>query len=853
MRTVSAPHRALLGGQALNYHLRVEIRNESGTWIDYTNDPFEGYDWVDEMTLLENIDQPIVSGTLRLKREIVDGGPSILSLAPFQADSILNVDDLSAYSPVIHPGRECRAWVAPVANGVGRPADVSSDWKKIFDGYLGKPQWGPDHTIDVILRGMGALLADAIIEEEREYGSATVPINVADVMQQILDDNGFGAVTIVVPVPVNWYLEPYTQARVPVFEAIRALALQIGHDLRYIYPAAGTIPELTFYAPDRAPTFVDLTNGITITADEYAKVTNLEIGDDEVRNFGRIIFNDAAGTRNEVTAIDTASINTFGRRYIEIAEAHTSNIDTLQEAQDMIDAVIADLATPFADHAIETFLLWMLQLGDLVHFAANNVHYSDDQEYAIVQIAHRFAGGHADTTIQTRGKPAGAYRNWIAMHGLGPGERDGIPAPRFTFLLGEDSEGGGVSGQVDGMAWIGVEFDPDTEYVDVYGEEGSTANTPTPDISANALCLRLSRPEGDIGQDPRWKTIIGIATRPFRFRKVRACGFSAAGRKGPDWIPPAVEAADPTPTPIDGVVQGFTINPVAVQSKNVLHVTPGTLEPSGGNFIAIRRDGVDLTQVHIGADPTARFIEDTSINPNARYTYEAYIWNNGVSGKRRRHGVGLPTTPDFDFAEQTPRLVWDNVLGKNVVRIAWAIAPGAYLTADHVVIEYGKNGVNFPSELVTVPVGSSPYYDGNTKTKYYRLRLEDAANAILAYSMPGYLDGSNIPPSYGPAALPIWDPVPIGQPFNVGGVLGTALLIGFICPTSGAVECSIEHSLDNGATDPWTEDFRSAKLSGDKWFGDPTILQYYRLRAIGPGDVTITVSGSKYWNGVESV
>ncbi len=850
MRTISAPERALIGGQTLEYHLRVEIENESGTWINYSDDPVGGIDWIEEVTLSESIDQPVAGGSLRLKRE-ADDGTQLLSLAPFVATSPLNVDDLAAYSPVIHPGRGVRIWLAPVANGAGRPADVSASWKKVFDGILGKPQWGPEYSIDVGLRDLGARLADVIIEELREYGS-TSGIAVETVMNQILADNGI-AITVTVPVSPNWFLLPYEQARVPVFDALRALALQIGWDLRYKYPAVGDTPLLTLYPPDRTGVFTNLVTGLVVTPDEYIKVTNMEIGDDEVRNFGRLIYVDGAtGTKAEVTQFDSASIATFNRRYIEISEGSSSNIDTAAEAQAMIDAVIADLATPFADHALEIFHLWPVQLGDVMRCTANDVHYTDDQEYAVVALSHRFADGHAESTLQMRGKPAGAYRQWIAMHGLGPGDADGIPAPKFTFLLGEESEGGGISG--DGQAWIGVEFDPDTEYVVVYGEEGADANTPTPDISENAVCLRLSRPEGDIGQDPRWKTIIGIATRPLRWRKVRAVGYSATGVKGPDWIPPAVEAADPTPAIVDGTIQGFTINPVATLSKNVLDVRPGTIDPAGGNYIAVRRDGVDLTQLFIGADTSQKFIDDTGINPNARYTYEVFIWNNGVSGRHRRHGTGLPATPQFDFADQTPRLVWDDILQKNFVKLAWAITGGAYPTADHVVIEYGKNGVNFPTELTTVAVGSSPYLDANTKTKFYRLRLEDAANAILAYSNPGFLDGSGIPPSFGPTALPIWNPVPTAQVFNVGGTLGTSLMIGFICPTSGAVECSIEYSLDNGVVDPWHELFRSAKLSGGKTFsGDPSILQYYRLRAIAPGDVTLAVSASKYWDGVQSV
>ncbi len=852
MRTVSAPHRALIGGQTLEYHLRVEIRNESGTWIDYTNDPVAGEDWVDELTLAERIDDPIVSGNLRLKREI-ENGVNILSLAPFRGDSELNVDDLAAYSPVIHPGRECRIWIAPVAAGAGRPIDASSDWKKIFDGILGKPQWGPDHSIDVILRGMGAILADTIIEEEREYGSSTIAINVADVIQQILNDNGLGAVTLVVPSLVDWYLEPYVQARVPVLEAIRALALQAGHDLRYRYSAAGTVPELTLYLPDRNPTFTNLVNGIVITADEYLKVTDMQIGDDEVRNFGRLLYIDAAtGVQGEVTGQRLASIDTYGRRYIEIGEDHTSNIDSEEEAQTMLDFVLDDLETPFADHAIETFHLWPVQLHDLIHFTANDKHYNDDQEYAVVGLSHRFAKGHAESTIQTRGKPAGAYRTWINMHGSGPRGPAGVPAPVFTFLLGEHSHGGGVTG--DGGAWLGVRFDKNTAFVLIYGNEGADDRTATPGASENLLCCKIDRPDGDIAAADNWETIIMIATRPDRWRKIRAFGVGYTGLKGPDWIPPAVQAVDPVPTPIDGTISLFTINPVAVSSKNVIHVTPGTIDPAGNNFIAIRRDEVDLIQRFIDASTSAQVIEDTGINPNAKHTYEAYIWNNGVSGKHRRHGVGIPATPDFDWANGAPRLIFDSGTGKHLVSLEWAIAGGAHPTADHIIFEYGKNGVNFPSEIGQTSVLSTLFTDLNTRAKWYRMRLEDAANAILAYSSPAYFAGTGLPPSWGAAAPPQWNPIPsaviLRSPTLSIGI--PSLVIGHITPTSGAVECVLQSAPDvAGSPGTWSDTtYKSGRLAGEQWNIGPGIgPQWFRLAARTALGGTLATSSPEFWVG----
>jgi hypothetical protein len=47
----------------------------------------------------------------------------------------------------------------------------------------------------------------------------------------------------------------------------------------------------------------------------------------------------------------------------------------------------------------------------------------------------------------------------------------------------------------------------------------------------------------------------------------------------PDWIPPAVQAIDPTPTPIDGTIDAFSIVR-ALADVNVLDITPGTIDPA---------------------------------------------------------------------------------------------------------------------------------------------------------------------------------------------------------------------------------------------------------------------------------
>ena len=431
----------------------------------------------------------------------------------------------------------------------------------------------------------------------------------------------------------------------------------------------------------------------------------------------------------------------------------------------------------------------------------------------------------------------------------------------FRITTFGESHGGGVTG--DGMVWIGVVFEKNTEYVEFWAEEGDSAATPAPDIANNSSALRLFRQEGihtagvifsDVVKTktpktkfPDWQTVVGIATRPFRWRKIRACGFGRTGIKGPDWTPPAVQAIDPTPTPIDGVIASFAVS--SVLDVNILDVTPGAIDPGGGNFIFIRRDGVDIFQLFIDADTSPRAFSDTFINPQTPYNYEVFIWNNGVSGKHRRHAGGIAIPSTFTWDGQAPKLVWDSGLGLYKVALMWLVT--GHPTADHIVFEYAPDGIHFV-EFATTSIVSTVISDFNILPKWYRMRLEDAADAVLAYSTPAYFAGQGLPPSQGALEPPTWNPEPgveyLRAPTLSIGI--ASLVMGFICVTSGARTCAIQRSDDDGIIDPWVDQYESGQLAGDQWHAGPGIGPgYYRLAAKDAAGSVLVVSNSILWPG----
>lgn len=843
-RVCPAPERTLLGG-LLGQHTKVEVQNGSGTWIDLTD--LEGINWVDSWSIDESVDQNVASLVLTLR-----ANHGALSLHPLRTDSDLNVDDTLAYSPLVYGGRRVRVYTGASIPDATAP---STPWRMVFDGVIDEPGAQENgETLVVQGRDLGALLLDFFPEEQRFYSTeAGLPLE--EVMQHILDDTGM-SVTLTTPtgLPPRAIKRFLYDGTISVGEELRTLAQQIGWEVRYRWvednPDVNAIA-LALYDPGRD----NVTPAFTVPPSEYLTVDEFKFGDRNVRNVIGISFYNSltGGALDYLEVQDDDSIAIYGgepqgRRYMALSETATSEIDTPTEAQAMIEAVLSDLSTPFADHVITSYDLWFAQLGDLLEFPPNSVHYDEEQNFAIVSFRREWSQGKGLITIRTRGKPAGAYLDWIRKQGKGPAEPQGIPAPVFTYLLGEESHGGGVTG--DGMVWIGFQFEVNTQYIEIWGEEGEDDRTPTPDIANNSSALRLFRQEGVDSSAPNWASLVGIATRPLRWRKIRACGFGYQGQKGQDWIPPAVQAIDPTPLPTDGTISAFSVTSGQLDT-NIIAVTPGSIDPAGGNWIIIRRDGVDIIPVFIDASTAQVFISDVGINPHADYTYEGFIWNNGVSGPHRRHGSGIPALPSITWESETPRLVFS--AGQYLTWLDWSITgiPGAH----RVVIEVGTDGMNFTDlDSVLVSAGSS-LFTTLTSRLWYRLRVEDnTVPLFLAYSAPRFFAGHHVPPSQGSGTVPTWNPVPTARILKSDTVsIGVpTLVIGHITPTSGAVETVLQSAPDvAGSPGTWTDTaFRSAQLAGEEWNLGPGIgPTWYRLSARDATDTSMALSTEEFWPG----
>lgn len=293
-----------------------------------------------------------------------------------------------------------------------------------------------------------------------EAATGAVASSIENVIQKILNDNGLSTVTLYTPTSPAWNVLQFIQERKPVLEAIRDLAFQIGWDIRYKFRASTSQFELTLYQPDRTLASPNR----TFTKSEYISVDAVKLDIAGIRNVIRVIYPDTstiAGDGNPIRAIvevsNSASITTYGRRFMEISEDKSSLINTSAEATSMANAALNDLKDPVIDNQVTMShgFPWT-ELGDLYRFTANDRHYSANQDLALYSYRHELSDGMMRTTLSCRGKPSGGYIRWHRQDSLNSKEKTGthllsiFDAPSGLSLSSDAKPIGGVQLNIAG-------------------------------------------------------------------------------------------------------------------------------------------------------------------------------------------------------------------------------------------------------------------------------------------------------------------------------------------------------------------------------------------------------------------
>jgi hypothetical protein len=467
--------------------VRVEIEDGDGDRRDLTD--LDGVDFVDEVDITEAVDQAVQTAKVTLLREQMD-----LSIAKLRTDTKLNlgdVDDRLDYTALVDLNRDVEIFLARVPLGV-RASGV--DWQSRFFGRVDSVDWSGEN-VTVSCRDRGGILVDTFIEEEvlnstiiageppekqPSYGSL-VGQPLQSLLQDILDDNdndpgndtvaglvlrtgSYDPITLAVEGTPNWLLLPYRQRREPVLTALRTLAQQIGWECNFAFQQ-GANPDLDEWRlvlrdVDRQRVDSDM----LLTEREVESVTSLGLDIKNIRTVHRIIYpssesadpgkptvtgytvehlwsgQDGQGRRLPafLEIQNDAAVLLYGRRFMELGEASTSQIDTQSEALRMLLAIDNDISSPDLEKVAQTDCLFEVELSDVIRFEVIRELYTVIQRLAVVGITHSI-GSQAVSTLSLRGKPAIGFKRWLSLESRPGMGRPGIADPRLALT---DSETG---------------------------------------------------------------------------------------------------------------------------------------------------------------------------------------------------------------------------------------------------------------------------------------------------------------------------------------------------------------------------------------------------------------------------
>lgn len=414
-RTYTAPEFALWESGEFVVHLDVLIERVIGgapTLQSYRD--FSGRNWIRSLKLdPPGVDRSIGSGMLTLHRQV-----GAASLATMMQSSALNLDG-ATYAPALDFGREVEVRVALMAPGA---SPAAGDWKTIFQGTTDDPVWGGkgSSVVQVPFRDGAGYLSDTYIRDERAYGSDD-GVDAVEVMQAILDDQ-FGASYYALQdltTGDRFMVTSYRVLDVSVWQALETLALQWGGKrMAFVWNESEGQFQPSVIEPPRSKTTPDF----EVSPSTYIDVDNIATGGKNLRTIVRGTTVSAAGavlTKQIPAEEDVATdpkVLLYGQRYMGVNEGATSEVDTQDELDAMVQAIYDDVSTPVIPLEPQTKLCWFAAVDDLVTWGANTLLFDVAQDSAILNLSHDFPSpGVGRTRFRCAGSPKGAYAGWPAV------------------------------------------------------------------------------------------------------------------------------------------------------------------------------------------------------------------------------------------------------------------------------------------------------------------------------------------------------------------------------------------------------------------------------------------------------
>lgn len=436
MRATTAAELAVFTGKrAVNaqHHVKVEVQDAAGVWRDWTNLDGE-WDVIVDVSMQKALRDGVWTGAVQFVWLRYND-----NLTPFG-------DPQGRFHGYVDMWRRVRISVKVI------PPDAEPslfDWNEMVDGRITNYDVSNNPgSLEFIGRLVGEAQRNSFITRLREFGDNDGTKDVEDVVQDLATSwwsPQWTAPTISVPAASSIQVKQYYQQKMPLWDAMRAVASQIGWLIEERWDDTGGAFELELYEPARTQTSPD----ITIEPEQVVSYGSLGLNEDTIRNAVEVIYGSGSETdeaRNDLrtrevrtaattpahtlleeggTPVAGSSIAKYGQRFMGIIEAATSLIVSPAQASALADAALADLADPTLVFDVRLpWALWPAQLNDLVRLKADGQRTRADIEGAIQKIRLQFNESGGSTTLTLKGKPGIPKEMWLANEG-----RPGVALP----------------------------------------------------------------------------------------------------------------------------------------------------------------------------------------------------------------------------------------------------------------------------------------------------------------------------------------------------------------------------------------------------------------------------------------
>lgn len=417
--------------QARQVWLRVEMERAasplwgSETWVDLSD--FLGRDWVLDVSYEEDIDKAAWGARITLIRQF--GKHTAMSLSPLMTSSLPNDG-----GTLIDPYNKVRISTATAPLGTPK---ASATFVQVFVGRIN--DWSIDgNQISVNCRDRTAELQDYPILLESIYGSDTpaTALNneLEDRIQDVLDDhyntttpiggsagspytlysrNGTSGTPYNASDVTNFGMRLWTQKKMPVWQAISAMAANIQWRLRFRWHEGTGIDDfvLVLEEPNRSLTAANI--ALDPKANQV-RIDSASLSLDDIRNFWRVSYALNGGESRSYQAGDASSQSRYGYRPAELEYGTSALIDNLTEATTLGDSLLDDTKEPTVYMQLTLPYAWYLQIDDYITVRSDDRISDTDIKVAIISRRSMISrDGVAQTQLLCGGKRKAGVKSII--------------------------------------------------------------------------------------------------------------------------------------------------------------------------------------------------------------------------------------------------------------------------------------------------------------------------------------------------------------------------------------------------------------------------------------------------------